>query len=543
MVLSINENGYDHLFAYQPQVLPLTRLTDHPWDDISPSLSPDGQRIAYSSRQNGYWNLYILDLVTGETKQVTDDPAYDDSPSWSPDSQWLAFSKFQNGTWEIDVLSMQDPTQPTLQLISGSHINYLPAWSPQGRMIAFVSDQTGEPEVWIADLDRVENRITDVSNSPSTIDLHPAWSPDGNELAWAAISNGFCTISIWNRNQPDVPIRRLGSGDWPTWSPDGTILMTRLVYPNQTFLTGYQAATGNVIYPPEAISGSLHGIDWKSGKLPDSLPENLAKVSQITPVVPWKQAQAVSPTGPTERHGIVLLGDVTAPYPYILDSVDASFQALRDEVADQTGWDFLSSLENAFVPLEDTLSPGLDADWLYTGRSIVVNSAPMNANWMVIVREDFGDLTYWRIYIRTRFQDGSQGTPISQFPWDLNARYSGNPQVYEQGGLQSTSVPGGYWLDFTDLAASYGWERLPSLIDWRTYFPAIRFNQFVLMDNLDWKSAMLDIYPPEILLTQTPALPASATPTRTPRWKPSETPTYAPSITPTFRPTWTPLPP
>jgi hypothetical protein len=36
---------------------------------------------------------------------------------------------------------------------------------------------------------------------------------------------------------------------------------------------------------------------------------------------------------------------------------------------------------------------------------------------------------YWRIYVRTRYQDGSQGSPLSVHPWDLDARHSGDTQA------------------------------------------------------------------------------------------------------------------
>jgi TolB protein len=161
---------------------------------------------------------------------------------------------------------------------------------------------------------------------------------------------------------------------------------------------------------------------------------------------------------------------------------------------------------------------------------------------MVVGREDFGGQTYWRVYLKTRYQDGSQGAPIEGPTWDLEARYSGEPQVYEQGGAPAASVPSGYWFDFTNLATSYGWERLPALVNWRTYFPGIRFNQFVYRDGLDWKSAMLQVYPVEILITPTLVAPPTAAATKTPQWMSlrTATPTTIATVTPTRRPTWTP---
>src|SRR5512134_1436661 len=49
VIFSYEEDGYAHLFAYIPDEMPLTRLTYGDWDDITPSPSPDGERIAFAS--------------------------------------------------------------------------------------------------------------------------------------------------------------------------------------------------------------------------------------------------------------------------------------------------------------------------------------------------------------------------------------------------------------------------------------------------------------------------------------------------------------
>ena len=143
-------------------------------------------------------------------------------------------------------------------------------------------------------------------------------------------------------------------------------------------------------------------------------------------------------------------------------------------------------------------------DWLYTGRAFRFNTAPMNAGWLLVVREDFGAQTYWRVYLRARFQDGTQGAPLKDLPWDLAARLSGDPLAYEQGGRLATAIPHGYWVDFTRLAAALGWERLPSLSTWRVAYSGVRYDEFVLREGRDWMSAMLELYPKTALDTPTP---------------------------------------
>jgi TolB protein len=245
------------------------------------------------------------------------------------------------------------------------------------------------------------------------------------------------------------------------------------------------------------------------------------------------------PDVPGGRQRLIPLQAVEAPNAYLNDQVDESFQALRQRIAAASGWDFLASLENAFVPLTAPLLPGMEESWLYTGRAFSFNPLSMNAGWLVVVREDYGPETYWRVFIRTRYQDGKQGRPLHTLPWDFSARFEGDPQAYEKGGRPAHQVPSGYWLDVTSLALAYGWERLPALSTWRSAYVTTRFNEFVLRDGLNWRNAMLELYPQEALVTPTVSTPTPA-PSATPRPTRTPTPTRTPRPTPT--PTATPSP-
>jgi TolB protein len=546
MVMSIHEGGYAHLFAFQPETLPLTRLSNHPWDDISPAISPDGNRVAFSSRQNGYWDLFLLDLRDGSRIRLTDTPGYEGSPTWSPDGEWLAYEGYQDGAFDIFILSLNDRSQAPIQLTSKAGRNYSPSWSPQGRLIAFVSTRTEKPEIWMADLDKIDDRFINISNQTQSEQSRPVWSPYGMHLAWVSSTGTSSNIFIWDQEKPDSLPRLITRGDWPVWSPDGTLIATRLPGPTQSYLTAYQVEDGMIVLPPVLLPGQLEGFDWRNARIAQSLPGALDQAARVTPTPMWTPNITPPLTAmPAGRSGVVKLKDVTAPNSMLLEGVADSFTMLRARTANELGWDFLSSLENAFIPISDPLPPGLKDDWLYTGRSIAVNPVAINAGWMVIIREIYDDQIYWRIFLRTRYQDGSQGRPLYEIPWDLNARYGGDPQVYEDGGVPAKVVPAGYWVDFTDLAAAYGWERLSSLLNWRTYYPGIRFNQYVLKNGLDWQSAMLEIYPQEILITPTPILPPTSTPTLTVTWiRPrTATSTRTATTTSTPRPTWTPIPP
>lgn len=530
--LSLEESGYFHLFAYSPQTLPLTRLTADTWDDITPALSPDGNRLAFSSRRNGYWDLYLLDLGGGGILRLTDTPDYDSAPSWSPDGALIAYESYLNGNLDILLRSVTDPGQAPLQLTQNPASDTSPAWSPLGRQIAFISNRSGEPEVWIADLDHAGTSI-DVSNNPRAVEAHPAWSPDGSKLVWASTDpdSGLTNLYIWDALNPNASAHWAGSGDWPVWQ-DINNLASRLPVPNQTFLTGYTTA-GAISIPPVLLPGALCGFSF--GTTSAALPSPFQAAAQVTPVTPVVSGINPQPNIPSGRASKVTLTNVTALYPQLNELAVNSFQALRAQVSVQTGWDALGNLENAYVPLTTPLDPGLGEDWLYTGRAFTLNPVLVQANWMAVVREDFGQQIYWRIYLHTISQDGSQGMPLTQVPWDFSARTTSS-SAYENGGQLMDSVPSGYWYDLTTLAAQYGWERLPALSNWRTYYAGARFNELVYPQGLDWRTAMMQFYPPEVLVTPTIVFPPTRTPTRTPRWYRSPTPTK----TSTARPTSTP---
>ncbi len=546
-ILAIEENGYAHLFIVQPRLLQWTRMTSGEWNDAAPALNADGTRLAFASDRNGFWDLYVTDLQTGATRQITDTPQYDFAPSWSPDGQWLAFETYPNGNLDIAIVNVE--TGEIVALTQHPAADHSPTWAPDGRNIAFVSTRSGDSDIWLANLDVVgDERYTNLSASPFAAESAPQWTSDGSKLLWTSSSSqptAFSGIYVWSADDPQRAAYWIGEGERGAWNASANAILAAINTPNETYLALYDL-NGSLLQRSAPLSGRTRGMVWGDAQLSQPLPDVFLQAAAETPAALWSPILTPSGDVPNQRFALAPLDGVQAPFPQMHDLTDESFNALRARVAQEAGWDVLASLENAFIPLTTRLEPGMDEDWLYTGRAFAVNSLMANAGWMTILREDIGAQTYWRVYVRCAAQDGSLGEPIHDAPWNLSARYDLDPNAYEQGGGYA-SVPGGYWINLTDLASAYGWQRQPSLPNWRAYYKGARFSTFVNDGGLTWLQAMRQLYPEEALTTPTKVLLPSLTPTQTPSNTPTPRPTRTPRATFTPRATLTasstPLPP
>jgi len=504
LILSIREGNDIHLFAYQPflenesgagyTALPLTRITAGPHQDVTPSVSPDGLKIAFSSNRNGPWDIYILDLLTGDIRQFTDTSAYDGCPTWSPDGQWLAYESYHLNNLEIIIQDINQTSGP-IPLTNHPGADYAPSWSGQGRWISFVSTRSGVQEIWYADLDsREEDKAVRVNNLPGQNAKHPTWSSDSRYLTWSITTQeGNHSLVTWDSQYPGKDPVRSGTGDWPIWSGSGEILYTIVEQPYHTYLTGYPGIENNVqvMLPAIQLPGPVEGISWIEGRS-FVIQSGLEPGPDPTPL--WNPVNHTDDGSAEEKKSLIQLRNLTAPSPKFNQDAVGSFSSMQLAVKNALGWDFLSTLENAYVPLDTPLLPGINLDWLYSGRGLMINDIPRQANWMVLIKEDYTGHTYWRVYVRANSQQGLHGQPLHDFPWDFNARYSGSNTTYENGGAKSNHIPAGYWVDFTELAEAYGWQRFPAESYWQFSESASRYQYFAFTQEIDLRSALLQLY-------------------------------------------------
>jgi hypothetical protein len=105
------ESGVSDLYRLSLPDGRLEKLTDDRYQDLDPSISPDGQRLVFASDRTAGGlddavNLFIMDLETREIRQITNGAWVDETPRWvAPDT--ILFSSGRDGVlnaFSVDTL-------------------------------------------------------------------------------------------------------------------------------------------------------------------------------------------------------------------------------------------------------------------------------------------------------------------------------------------------------------------------------------------------------------------------------------------------------
>jgi Tol biopolymer transport system component len=122
----------------------LTGLPDTPrHDDLDPSWSPDGTRIAFESKQSGDLNerIYVVNADGTAPAPVTPSSGtVDQAPAWSPDGTTIAFLRyFQPSDDRFQVVLMEPNGSNERILWDGVSSLHLasPSWSPDSKNLAW----------------------------------------------------------------------------------------------------------------------------------------------------------------------------------------------------------------------------------------------------------------------------------------------------------------------------------------------------------------------------------------------------------------------
>ena len=215
-------DGNANIFRMRFDGTEVLQLTDAVEEDVSPTWSFDGDRIAFASNRDGDWEIYRMGPAGGGQINVTHHPLAEDgvspsndlAPSWS--CEWIAFQSDRDGNWEI--YKTLPSGVPQIRLTDNPASDQAPNWSPDESWIAFQSDRDGNWEIYIMDADGGNLRRLTFNDAA---DRNPSWSTDGRWIAFDSDREG--QFDIYKINVETGQIIRLtddpGRDTDPAWMP------------------------------------------------------------------------------------------------------------------------------------------------------------------------------------------------------------------------------------------------------------------------------------------------------------------------------------
>lgn len=221
----------------------------------APAWSADGRRLAFSKQEaRQYPIIYIYDRDKQTLQTVVTASGSNLSPSFSPDGQKLLYSSSVGGNADIYELSLTSGTTRQLTALPSTEVQ--PSYAPDGKSFVYVSDKVraGRPSIYRYDLATGNTSLL----SKGSYAASPQLSFDGQRMSYL---NGRKAGVMSLATGQIIDLAETGLDEPARLSPTGQYV----VYAMQNRAINGQAGSSLVIR--SLTGGSSYTISSKSGGL------------------------------------------------------------------------------------------------------------------------------------------------------------------------------------------------------------------------------------------------------------------------------------
>jgi Tol biopolymer transport system component/predicted Ser/Thr protein kinase len=246
-----------------------TRLTDHPADDWHPSFSPDGSRLIFRSQRDG-GGIYIVNALGGGLRKVAGPGLF---PRFTPDGESFVYGEDTAWSPGFILRMIRAPVHggPAEPFIPGWGVlappnSTGPVFSPDGRLVIFHGAQLDDPveyDWWVAPVDGGEPWSSGARTAVDRIgfvQFPTCWLPGRLLLVAGTTIEGMNLYQARISDDGHVtgPVEPLTAGPGMSWVPkvsrDGRIALSRFYWIIHLWEVGLDPASGRPVGDPRPIT-------------------------------------------------------------------------------------------------------------------------------------------------------------------------------------------------------------------------------------------------------------------------------------------------
>jgi len=206
------------IYTVLPQGRDLTRITKLGGFNLSPTWSPNGDKLVFTHIGAKRHSLGIWNASTGKVGLTNKGLGQSVISPVFLDQNRIAVTL--NKTGHSDIYLLNSSFKPERTLVKSPFIDVSPSFDRTSKLMAFTSGRAGNPHIYTLNLKTGKLQRITITGKYNT---HPCLSPDGNYIAYTHLTSEGHRIFLHDMRTGREKQLSFGPGndEYPAFGPDG----------------------------------------------------------------------------------------------------------------------------------------------------------------------------------------------------------------------------------------------------------------------------------------------------------------------------------